>query len=336
MKIMNNLIEKIDNRIDSKLISYIDRYIDDSMGDIEKAIVIYLVLGDVLVYSPEYSIYYDYSILGKVKDINLDNNFIICRSWSLLYHRILKRYGIFSKVIKTGSHYRVELVKDGTFYSADATNYGGNRMYYGMSDLAKIKYGFRIERFHVTGIVDPYDCELLVKKHKELDNLIEEIYKKQGRKYISSDKVKLLTNKVLKKLDDNSSIVGEGTLKDVQFRMKMLNRFWRLNISEYAVEKIQLFNSFFFSIFEDESYYESNCYTVYDNSDGKIKSYKFIVFDSLEFGTIFYLDNGREFVQYNYKELIDEFRKRRLFMKEHTRVVGLEESFQEFRLRKSK
>ena len=46
--------DKLTNKIDEKLIEYISRYIDDDMSVLEKAVSIYLCLGDVLRYSPSF------------------------------------------------------------------------------------------------------------------------------------------------------------------------------------------------------------------------------------------------------------------------------------------
>ena len=61
MNIKRVIREKLDdlfNKVDSKLLEYIDRFIKEDMTDIEKALVIYLCLGDVLYYSPLFSLSY--------------------------------------------------------------------------------------------------------------------------------------------------------------------------------------------------------------------------------------------------------------------------------------
>jgi hypothetical protein len=61
MSIKRIIKEKVDNlfnKVDFKLLEYIDRFIKEDMTDIEKALVIYLCLGDVLYYSPLFSLNY--------------------------------------------------------------------------------------------------------------------------------------------------------------------------------------------------------------------------------------------------------------------------------------
>ncbi len=331
-RMFNDLTERFSNNVDSKLIGYIDRFITSDMGDIEKCVVIYLTLGDVLKYSTDFTIDKDISDALKVKDISLDNNEIICKNWSILYHRILSHYGIVSKVIRNGNHYRVEIIHDGTYYSADATNYGGNRIYYGMSDFAKIKFGFKIERFHVTGTVDPYDCELLSKKHNELTKLIDEIYERQGRKFVPYQKVNNLSSKVIKLIERNSRKVGNGTFLDINNRFRIINKFWGLNIKDIGVEKVQLFKSFFNTVFEDDSEFEVSCYTVYSYLDGNVKPYILVVIYDYNYNYLYYLDDGKKFSCYDVSSLVQEFRNRKIVLKHLSGIFAQDERFEEFKL----
>lgn len=324
-RIKDNLSDKFSNKIDEGILNYIDGHIDDNMSELEKSIIIYLCLGDILSYSPEFSLFYNYNKVLPVKDVTLDNSEIICKNWSILYHKLLKRYNINSKLIRKGAHYRVEIVIDNVIYSADATGYGGGGFYYSMSDIARIKYGFKIQRFIVANTVDYNNMSLFEESYKSLNGIVSDIYRKQGRKYYSDTKIDLLKCKVIKLIVGNAKKVGIGTFEDIDYRIKMINRFWGLDISQFPLEKVQLFNSFFKDLFEDyEEYglYEVKSFNIYARVDDKVVIYKLLAFD-IDNEFYYYFDNGKQFERYSKKELIEEFRIRNVRMSEFTEIPGI-------------
>lgn len=321
-KIFREQIDNLSNRVDSKLYEYINRNIEDDMTKLEKAIIIYLCLGDVLCYSAEFSLTYDYDRTLSVRDVSIDNNQIMCKSWSILYHRLLSSFGIFSKVVRNRGHYKVDIPLDGVIYTADATGYGAYGIHYSMSDIARIKYGFTIEKFVVSSSIDSNDLNLFVLKNRELKNIIYNIYKKQNRKYFSKDRLSLLRKSVISKIENNKEKVGFATLEDVEYRIKIINRFWKLNISDSPLEKVQLFNSFFKVIFNDYEEYEAKCYNVYAFKDNNLVIYKLIAIEIGE-NYYYYFDDGSIFKVYTLRELLEEFRLRNVRISNYTEILGI-------------
>lgn len=324
-RIADNLSDKFSNRIDEGILNYIDNYVNDDMNELEKAIVIYLCLGDIFSYSADFSLFYNYDRVVPVKDLNFNNSEIICKNWSILYHKLLKKYNVNSRLCRSRAHYRVEIVIDNVIYSADATGYGGGDLHYSMSDIARIKYGFKIQKFVVSNTVDPYDSNLFSESYNNLTFTINDIYRKQNRKFYSENKIDMLKCKVLKLIISNAKKVGVGTMFDIEYRIKMINRFWGLDISDFPLEKVQLFNTFFKGLFEDyEEYdvYETKSFNIYAMVNGRIVIYKLIAFDMNE-QYYYYFDDGKQFKKYSRSELLDEFRKRNVRISEFTEIPGL-------------
>lgn len=324
-RILDNLSDRFSNKIDDSIIEYVNRYISDDMNDLEKAITIYLCLGDILSYSAEFSLFYNYNKVSPVKEISLDNSEIICKNWSILYNKLLQRYNVNSRLYRSRAHYRVEIIIDNVIYSADATGYGGSGLYYSMSDIARIKYGFKIHKFVVSSTVDPNDTKLFSESFNNLKNTINEVYSKQGRKCYSDGKVDLLKYKVIKAILNNANKVGVGTIEDVDYRVKMINRFWGLKISEFPLEKAQLFNYFFgdlFEDYEDYDYYEYKSFNIYSCLNGRVVIYKLIALD-LDGKNYYYMDDGKVFKRYTSKELRLEFRNRNVRISDYVDIPGL-------------
>lgn len=324
-RFLNNLSDHFSNKIDYSIINYIENHLSYDMNDLEKSIAIYLCLGDILSYSADFSLFYNYNNVTPVKNISLDNSEIICKNWSILYYKLLRRYNIHSKLYRSGSHYRVDIIINNVIYSADATGYGGSGLCYSMSDIARIKYGFKIHKFFVRGTVDPDDTKLFSESVSKLTSTIDEVYYKQDRKCFSSNKIELFKCKVIKAILNNANKVGVGTMEDVDYRVKMINRFWGLKISEFPLEKAQLFNYFFgdlFEDYEDYDFYEYKSFNIYSCLNGRIVIYKLIALD-LDGKNYYYMDDGKVFKRYTSKELRLEFRNRNVRISDYVDIPGL-------------
>ena len=202
-----------------------------------------------------------------------------------------------------------------------------------MSDIARIKFGFKIEKFFVSGTVDPYDLNLFMTKNRELEESIDKVYKIQGRKIISNERINAFIKRAMQIVELNSNKVGFGTKEDIDYRIKIINRFWRLNITSSPLEKMQLFNSFYKVVFSDYEEYESKCYNVYSWLDDKISMYKLFVID-INDGYYYYLDDGREFREYSKKDLLKEFEERNIRISDYTEILGIYSGLENFKLKK--
>jgi len=334
-RIAISIADKCTSKVDKKMIDYVSKFVSDDMSDLEKAISIYLCLGDVLTYNPYFALTHDYRKTNMVRDINLDNHNMICKNWSILYCRLLKYFGIKAKLDRHTSHYKVNLTIDGIIYSMDATAYGGYGYRYGLSDTAKIKFGLRISRFTAYDTVKKEDYDLLKDASKELDKLIDKVYEKQNRKVIPEEKIIKLKEKIVDMAQTNGRVVGVGSISDIEYRMKIINRFWGLNINDQGVvEKIQLFNSFFKYLFEDYEDYgcESKSYCMFAYKDHKLMIYKIIAI-VVDHDYYYFIDDGKQFKQYTREEVINEFRKRNARISEFTEIPGLFVGLQQYKVK---
>lgn len=319
-----SIADKLSNKLDDKMITYVSKYVSDDMSTLENAISIYLALGDVLCYSPYFSLTHDFNKISMVRDINLNNNEMICKSWAILYYRLLKHFGIKARIHRSTAHYKVEMTLDGVIYSMDATGYGGNHYFYTLSDTTRIKCNLKISGFLVSGTVDVRDKNKFAEGYEKLNESIDNVYKRQGRKVVPDEKYDSLKYKVGRLVKEHAMVVGIGSEEDINYRIKVINRFWGLNIIQAPVEKVQLFNAFYKFIFDDFTTYEfqSKCYNVFAYKNHKLVIYKLLV---LEVNGIYYyyLDDGKKFTYYSRDELLKEFMNRNVRITEFTDIMGL-------------
>ena len=202
-----------------------------------------------------------------------------------------------------------------------------------MSDIARIKFGFKIESFFVSGTVDPYDLNLFIEKNRELEESLLKIYEIQDRKIISQDRINSFVDKVMRIVERNGNEVGFGSKDDVEYRIKLINRFWKLNLNNSSFEKMQLFNSYYKIVFSDYDEYQTKCYNVYSVVDGNVCIYKLIAIE-INDSFYYYLDDGKEFKEYSVKELLFEFTKRNVRIKDYIEIIGINSGLDTFKLKK--
>ncbi len=323
-KSLTSIADKFTNKLDDKMIEYVSKFIHDDMSTLEKAICIYICLGDVLRYSPYFCLTHDYNKINMVRDINPVNNEMICKNWAILYHRLLKYYGIKSKVCRLTAHYRVEMEDDGVVYGMDATGYGGNHYAYTLSDITRIKCNLKINGFIVSRTVDVRDRSKFSEAYNNLTHTIDKVYERLGMKLVSDERLDSLKYKVGRLVKEHARVFGIGSNTDVNYRIKVINRFWGLDIIQSPVEKVQLFNAFYKFIFDDFTtfQYQSKCYNVFAYKDHELVMYKLLV---LEIDGIYsyYLDDGKKFSYYDKQDILKEFRDRNIRITEFTDIIGL-------------
>lgn len=324
MKNKNYVVEIFDNlvnRVDNDLFMYLKNNLNDEMSALEKSIAIYLYLGDILCYSPLFNLTASYDNVSLTRDVNFNNNEIMCKTWSFLYSRILTKMGISSKIVKSRFHYKVHIFIDDVIYQADATAYGNYGLCYSMSDIARIKCGFRIEKFTVY-TKDSNTNKHTVDDNKNLNDIIDKIYDVQKRKVSLSKRINSLVGRVMEKIEKNRDYVGVGTEEDLLYRIKLINRFWRLDLTNAYVEKMQLFNSFFKVIFGDLDEYDVRSYNLYVDTDNELVIYKLIAVD-MDDRFYYFLDNGKEFELYDSKRLVDKIRNDGMIVASGVDIIGL-------------
>lgn len=323
-KMLNSVTDRFTNRLDEQMIDYVSRFVKDDMSSLEKAISIYLCLGDVLCYSPYFCLTNDYNKTTMVRDINLDNNEVICRNWAVLYCRLLKHYGLKAKVDRNRGHHRVKLELDDILYTMDATVLVNGSNVCRISDIARIKSNLRIQKFCVAGTTDLYDPDSFVRARDDLNASICSVYEKQNRKLVSEENYVKIKDNIFGKVVDYGSKVGIGSFEDVQHRVDVINKFKGLDLVESVIEKSQIFNDFYYSIFADYSTkgFEYRAYNVYANKDNKLIIYKLLAFE-IDGKFYYFLEDGHKFSYYTRDELLSEFSNRKIMLNELTEILGL-------------
>lgn len=323
-KKLDCLTDRFTNRLDEQMLEYVSRFVEDDMSSLEKAISIYLCLGDVLCYSPSFCLTNEYNKTTMARDINLDNNEIICRNWAVLYSRLLKHYGLRAKVDRNKGHHRVKLELDDILYTMDATALVNGTNVCRISDLARIKSNMRIQKFCVAGTTDLYDPDSFVRARDDLNSSISNVYVRQNRKLVSEEKYIKTKDNIFSKVVEYGSKVGLGSFEDVQHRVDVINKFRNVNLVESVIEKSQIFNDFYYSIFADYASkgFAHRTYNVYANKDNKLIIYKLLAFE-IDGNFYYFLDDGQSFSYYTRDELLKEFSNRRIMLNELTEILGL-------------
>lgn len=108
----------------------------------EIAYLIYIRTGELFDYDPLYefdSVRYWKNAQIVIDKTNVQNDKIICFSWSYLYKDLLNSFGISAEVIEDDKHAFVRFIANGKTYEADITT--------GYEDISSIKFGLPIDHF---------------------------------------------------------------------------------------------------------------------------------------------------------------------------------------------
>ena len=147
------------------------------------------------------------------------------------------------------------------------------------------------------------------------------------------DRINSFVDKVMRIVERNGNEVGFGSKDDIEYRIKLINRFWKLSLNNSSFEKMQLFNSYYKIVFSDYDEYQTKCYNVYSVVDGNVCIYKLIAIE-INDSFYYYLDDGKEFKEYSVKELLFEFTKRNVMIKDYIEIIGINSGLDTFKLKK--
>ena len=332
-KQLERLYAKYFNLVDKKLYMYIKSNLNDMMSPLEKAVAIYLLLGDVVCFDEEFSAVWEWENLVPVSEVSLDNNRVVCKNWSELYVRLLRKEGINARVVEAGNHYYVSFKIEGFSYLADATNCGGyyrSDNYY-LSDLCHIKYGFMIDGLFCNGWLTRDGINQYKEKCDQLTQTINDVYRKQNRKVFTTEDEERLRNKVRNNVVNYAQSAGFMTREDINHRINLINRFKKLNIAGGGVEKRQLFNKFVFEVFREFSVDELGCYTFWFLNNGKWEVGKLLAVCSLE-GFRYFLETDGILVEYDGTELKEELDRRNALQRSVPKILGLDLNMKKYTL----
>ena len=255
--------------ISKSLKNYIDNNIGECNNDLEIAYTIYILLGKVLYYSPLYVRYKLNNLIPDVDSISLDNPYVNCETWSMLYNEVLNEYGIDSKVIGD-KHKQVEFNADKYKVRADATIYLPDDVFDVSSDLTNIKFGLDILYFRL--INNQYRKDF----NENIDCVNKRLNICKGHDF-----------KVLESIKSNI----DRNKNNIDYGIGFYNDFYKLCDGE--VERRQLFERYYPLLF---GYNSNELISFYDEG---IISKHLLVFDNK-----YYLETKDGFIEKSYDEII--------------------------------
>lgn len=139
--------------LDSKFKKKIMKKVNLNWDSLTKARAIYIELAKTLTYSNEYLLGND-DVKQEIKnssmsDVTLQNNSVVCITWSQIYATLLKEIGINSTLVTSPKgHMFVEFDNNGFKVKADATNITRNaNENFSMCDMFRVKLGINTSGF---------------------------------------------------------------------------------------------------------------------------------------------------------------------------------------------
>jgi hypothetical protein len=133
-------------------------------------------------------------------------------------------------------------------------------------------------------------------------------------------------------IEKNTEKYGLLSDENIDYRFNIINRFWKLNTISSPIERIQLFNYFYNTVFFDCEDRLIKCNNIYSFNNGFVNTYKLIAIE-VDNGFYYYLDDGQKFLKYRKEELIKEFYKRKVKLSEFTEILGIYTGVEALRVR---
>ena len=132
----------------------LEKYIEDNLpvcnSKLELAYAIYVLLGQVLYYSPLYATTKKIEVVPHPSTVTPKNPFVICYTWSEIYKELLNKYGIEAYIDdRNKSHSFVVLECDGINIMADATKSSFCSLYDISNDISSIKFGLETNFYNL-------------------------------------------------------------------------------------------------------------------------------------------------------------------------------------------
>lgn len=284
--------EELNASLNPEILSYIRENLPTTLETpLEKAIGIYILLGDIIRYDTRYLKHKDFSKLDPIDKIDFNNNEIICRSWALMYHKLLETYQIPSSIYGK-FHLSVSIPINHTIYDADGFSFGQDAI---MSDVGRVKFGIKITGFKVLE-VPSWKEEEEQYKNQELQATIEEVYQKLGRKVISDSN---LTKRMVR-LSQNLERHSQGnTKKEIEKRIRLLNWLYQLPLGTTAnVERYQLIRQYSHFLFDDFPFSSIRTTSIYQPKPRDVDIFRVIKITDNEQTNHFYVQGEEGFREY--------------------------------------
>lgn len=311
----------LEDSIDESIINYIDEYVDVTDTKLNIAIIVYIKLCELFWYDPEFIVDNDYDLVDSLSEISVENNEVICLHWAIIYARLLDRYGVSNELLGDDSHLRVRVNTSEFIMFADATKYGVECRDYLLSDLTNTKLGIKICNL----------ATLSTEKNKELNVVIEEVYKKLGIPCYDMSRIDNLVEKFriyiyrrLRRKEDNGEVVIDK--KEIDKRIAFINRFYYVQKELHEVERLQFFSKYYRSVFEGLNFDSTRCLTMCECDGDKKSLLKLLVAKDDSGKVYYYLETEHGFAEYEKDELIDILVTRGIYFKyDRVGVLGFDD-----------
>lgn len=231
----------------------LEKYIEDNLpvcnSKLELSYAIYVLLGQVLYYSPLYATTKKLEVVPHPSTVTPSKPFVICYTWSEIYKELLNKYGIEAYIDdRNKSHSFVILECDGINIMADATKSSFCSVYDISNDITSIKFGLETNFYNLV----PGQINFNEKRQKYL-KAKEEVLKKMN---ITTQDQEV--ESYIKMLDESELDSVERTI----LLINLLNSLYKLNNGE--VERRQLFDRYYKTIFNDKEFKNKVISILYD------------------------------------------------------------------------
>ena len=287
--------------LDSSLVEYVNENLPDTLqSDLEKAIGIYILLTKVLRYAPVYTITKEIYDTNPYFDVTLENNEVVCVQFSIIYYKMLEKFGIEANLAGNYcSHMFVNLNFGSMMLRADATRYGYYSDQLELSDLTNTKYDFMIEGFylHTKQYFDPKYIDYCTERLRET---ILSVYNKMGLNTDGKSKIDEFIDKYQRVEFAKDRVVDKRVFDE---RIEMLNSMFRFR--EQTLENTQFFNWMINSVFYDIAELRVENISLYRKSDKGIELSKLLVLYEEDETPYYYLYIDGNLVNYDVDSVVE-------------------------------
>lgn len=278
--------------ISKEIREYISKNLPICNNKIEIAYAIYILLGQVLYYSPEYATTKNKKVILDPSEVTLNNPFVICYTWSPIYSELLKEYGINSYIDNRNKEHSLVIIEiDDIKITADATKSSNCNVYDVSNDLASIKFGLDVNFFYLTPGQENFQ-----EKKKKYMSAKKNINEKLNIDTETEKEIEMY----IRMLDESEIDLEERTI----LLLNLLNTLYRKNAGE--VERRQLFDRYYKQFFKDENFKNKQISILYD---GNIMAKKLVIVEDED--TMYYLEDEEGF-RISSKEEIDSLLRRKI------------------------
>lgn len=296
----NDLTEEEQNAtLNPQIIEYIDSKLPKDITDtLEKSIAIYILLGEIVRYDSKYLRHQDFSKLDPINAIDLSNNEIICRGWAIMYHKLLEHYQIPSSIYGK-YHLSVTIPYKKAIYDADGFAFGQDEI---MSDVGRIQFGLGISGLKVLE-VPTWNEEEEYYKQQELEEKIDKVYKKLGKRNVSEASFTKRLTKLSRILEHSSK---GNTKEEIEKRISLLNWFYHLPLGQGAsLERYQMIRKYSHFLFGDFPFSSIHTTSVYEPTKDDVHVRRVIKIEDDQHQNHYFLQSQEGFTE----TAIEQFRE---------------------------